>query len=77
MVGNMIGLGRPVLVKTKHELFGAVIAGAWHDASSGMSGPVVKTPSGNTIDVDWKRIVRYTDNDEIPWKEQGSDWLDY
>jgi hypothetical protein len=60
-----------VLVRTKHELFGAVIAGAWYDDKSGLAGPIVKTPSGNTLDVDWKRIVRYTDTDEIPW--QGTD----
>lgn len=69
MVETMIGLGRPVLVRTKHDLFGAVIAGAWHDASSGLGGPIVKTPSNETINVDWKRIVRYTDNDEIPWQK--------
>ena len=65
----MIGFGRPVLVRTKHELFGAVINGAWHDTSNGLGGPIVKVPSGETINVDWKRIVRYTDNDEIPWQK--------
>lgn len=68
----MIGFGRPVLVRTKHELFGATIAGTWHDKRSGLAGPVVKTPAGNTLAVDWKRIVRYTDTDEIPW--QGGDY---
>lgn len=64
----MIGLGRPVLVRTKHELFGAVIAGAWYDTSSGLGGPMVKLPSNETLNVDWKRIVRYADTDEIPWQ---------
>jgi hypothetical protein len=69
MVDNMIGLGRPVLVRTKHELFGAVISGAWVDTSNGLGGPIVKLPSNETINVDWKRIVRYADNDEIPWQK--------
>lgn len=65
---SMIGFGRPVLVRTKHDLFGAVIAGEWHDRRSAMAGPIVKTPQGEELNIDWKRIVRYTDTDEIPWQ---------
>lgn len=70
---TMIGFGRPVLVRTKHNLFGAVIAGEWHDKRSALAGPVVKTPGGTMIEIDWKRIVRYTDNDEIPWQSRGKE----
>lgn len=65
---DMIGFGRPVLVRTRHELFGGVIAGGWHDKHSGLAGPVVRTPDGAFVNTDWKRIVRYTDTDEIPWQ---------
>ena len=70
---SMIGFGRPVLVRTKHNLFGAVIAGEWHDKRSALAGPVVKKPGGTMIEIDWKRIVRYTDNDEIPWQSRGKE----
>jgi hypothetical protein len=70
----MIGfLGRPVLVRTKHDLFGAVISGQWHDAKSALAGPVVRNTSGNDIAVDWKRIVRFTDTDEIPFEGEFDD----
>lgn len=70
---EMIGFKRPVLVRTKHELFGATIAGEWHDRRSGLSGPVVRTPHGAMFNIDWKRIVRYTDTDEIPWQAWRSE----
>lgn len=70
---SMIGFGRPVLVRTKHNLFGAVIAGEWHDKRNALAGPIVKTPGGTMIDIDWKRIVRYTDTDEIPWQSRGKE----
>ena len=60
--------GRPVLVRTKHDLFGAVMSGQWHDKRSAMAGPVVRTAHGEYINIDWKRIVRFTDTDEIPWQ---------
>lgn len=67
----MVGFKRPVLVRTKHNLFGATIAGEWYERNTGLSGPVVRTPDGILFNVDWKRIVRFTDTDEIPWREIG------
>lgn len=61
-------LGRPVLVRTKHDLFPAVISGVWEDKRHDLSGPLVRVASGDNLEVDWKRIVRFTDNDEIPWR---------
>ena len=60
-------LGRPVLVRTKHDLFSAVISGVWEDKRYALSGPLVRVASGNNLAVDWKRIVRFIDNEEIPW----------
>jgi len=65
MTGSL--LNRPVLVRTKHDLFGAIICGQWHDKKNALAGPLVRTPSGQDIPVDWKRIVRFTDTDEIPF----------
>lgn len=61
--------GRPVLVRTKHDLFHAQIAGEWTDNRSGLSGPMVSVQPGVMFNIDWKRIVRFTDTDEIPWGE--------
>jgi len=72
----MIGYRRPVLVRTRHELFGGLIAGEWHEKNTGLSGPIVKTPQGSEINVDWKRIVRFTDTDEIPWFKEEEVCLD-
>ena len=76
MIGLRIGKKRPVLVRTKHGLFGAVIIGTWHDKRSGLSGPLVNTPEGAAFNVDWKRIVRFTDTDEIPWFKEEEICLD-
>ena len=72
----MIGDRRPVLVRAGDELFGGIIIGQWHDTKSAVSGPVVRTPKGAEIDVDWKRIVRFTDTDEIPWFKEEEVCLD-
>lgn len=63
----MIGFKRPVMIRLKHDLFGGVIVGQWHDRKAALAGPIVRTPNGAEIEVDWKRIVRFTDTDEIPW----------
>lgn len=60
-------MNRPVLVKTKHDLFNAKITGEWHDKSGGSHGPMVSTQDGVSFAVDWKRIVKFTDNDEVLW----------
>lgn len=55
---------RPVLVRTKRDLFHAVVCGEW--SGDGLSGPMVRTAGGGELAIDARRIVRFTDTDEIP-----------
>lgn len=64
---NEAHIGRPVLFRTKHDVFRGKITGDWYDKSDGSHGPMVSTQDNVSFAVDWKRIIRFTDTDEIPW----------
>lgn len=67
----MDNLNRPVLVKTKHDSFVGVITGEWIDNKNPeLWGYMVSFHTGVSVAIDAKRIVKFTDNDEVPWVVQ-------
>ena len=65
----MNNLNRPVLVRTKQNLFAGVITGEWIDNKDPkLWGYMVSFQPDVSIAIDAKRIVRFTDNDEVPWE---------
>lgn len=57
-------LNREVLVRTKKDLFKAIVVGWWEDSQG--EGPVVRTSSGRCFDISMLRITKFVDTDEIP-----------
>ena len=55
---------REVMVRTKTDLFKAVVVGWWEDRHG--DGPVVQTENGGQHMVSVRRIVKFLDDDEVP-----------
>jgi hypothetical protein len=55
--------GREVFVRTKHDLFKAMVVGWWEDKAG--EGPVIETSSGGHLKISMIKIIKFWDTDEV------------